>query len=62
MLFVHGSTGVLLYDAVEEFFDYFCSAPGIINFEFLSNSCPRETGSGGCLDPDPDCLFVNVLN
>jgi hypothetical protein len=46
VLFVHGSTGVLLYDAVEEFFDYFCSAPGIINFEFLSNSCPRETGSG----------------
>jgi hypothetical protein len=34
VLFVHGSTGVLLDDAVEELFDYFCSAPGIISFEF----------------------------
>jgi hypothetical protein len=53
VLFVHGSTGVLLDDAVEEFFDYFRSAPGITSFEFPPNPCPCETGSKGSLDPDP---------
>jgi hypothetical protein len=62
VLFVHGSTGVLLDDAVEESFDYFRSAPGITSFEFPPNSCPCETGSEGCLDPDPVYLFVNVSN
>ena len=60
MLFVHGSTGVLLYDAVEEFFDYFCSAPGITSFEFPPNLCSCETGSEGSFDPDPVYLYVNV--
>jgi hypothetical protein len=62
VLFVHGSTGVLLDDAVEEFFDYFRSAPGITSFEFFSTPCLCETGSKGCLDPDPFYLSVNVSN